>query len=351
MNISEPKPTQFLEIASYDSCNRVLIADDDIMARKILQSWLQNWGYEVIVAEDGESAWDALQQERPPEIVILDWMMPKVDGVELCRRIRDDQRPGLYQYILLVTSRNEKQDVVKGLEAGADDYLTKPLDRNELQARLRVGKRILTLQRGLVQAREDLRFQATHDALTGVWNRGAVLELLRRELGRAIRSRVSTGVLMLDLDHFKQVNDTYGHLTGDVVLKEVAKRMSRAVRSYDLASRYGGEEFLIVLPECNKDQIQECAERVRSAIATMPIAVNGSELHVTVSIGAAISLRSATTETDIIAAADAALYKAKNNGRNQTVLSEALCPDSWILSDLGSEVPWNAMSQNPGLHS
>ena len=162
---------------------------------------------------------------------------------------------------------------MRGLDAGADDYLKKPLDRNELLARLRAGERILTLQRDLIQAREDLRFQATHDALTGILNRRTILDLLHRELARAARSKASPGILMLDLDHFKQVNDTYGHLTGDVVLKEVARRISQAVRSYDLVARYGGEEFLIVLPSCNEDQIQDCAERVRSAIACAPVIV------------------------------------------------------------------------------
>jgi diguanylate cyclase (GGDEF)-like protein len=302
------------------SCDRVLIAEDDAMSRKILQSWLENWGYRVTVAENGAIAWDILQREHPPELLILDWVMPEIDGMELCRRIRDRQHSP-YQYILLVTARDEKEDVVRGLDAGADDYLTKPLDRNELLARLRAGERILTLQRDLIQAREDLRFQATHDALTGIWNRGTILELLHRELERAVRTHSTTGFLMLDLDHFKQVNDNYGHLTGDIVLKDVAQRIRQAVRSYDLVGRYGGEEFLIVLPGCDEDHILECAERVRSAIAIVPVIVHNSEIPVTASIGATVAIRGATAETDILAAADVALYQAKNNGRNQAVLS------------------------------
>jgi diguanylate cyclase (GGDEF)-like protein len=310
------------ETESRSSCGRVLIAEDDAMSRKILQSWLENWGYKVTVAENGAIAWNILQREHPPELLILDWVMPEIDGVELCRRIRDKQHSP-YQYILLVTARDAKQDVVRGLEAGADDYLKKPLDRNELRARLKVGERILTLQRDLIQAREDLRFQATHDALTGILNRRTILDLLHRELERAAREHSTTGLLMLDLDHFKRVNDTYGHLTGDVVLKEVTRRMSQAVRSYDMVARYGGEEFLIVLPGCNKDQIQECAERVRSAIASAPIMVHNSEIPVAVSIGATVAIGGVTTETDVVAAADAALYEAKNSGRNRVVLSDA----------------------------
>jgi len=159
-------------------------------------------------------------------------MMPGIEGTELCRRIRSRQRVP-YQYILLLTANNDKQDVVRGLEAGAEDYLTKPFEPSELRARLTVGKRILALQRDLIQAREELRFQATHDALTGIWNRGALLNLLHRELERALRSKNTTCILMLDLDHFKNVNDTHGHLAGDAVLKEVARRVVQVVRAYD----------------------------------------------------------------------------------------------------------------------
>jgi diguanylate cyclase (GGDEF)-like protein len=322
MSIAKRTTLQSFEAEPINSCRRVLIAEDDVMSRKILQSWLEKWGYRVTVAENGAIAWAILQQEHLPELLILDWVMPEIDGMELCRRIRDRQHSP-YQYILLVTARDAQQDVVRGLDAGADDYLKKPLDRNELRARLRVGERILTLQNDLIQAREGLRFQATHDALTGIFNRGTILELLHRELVRAARSQNPTGVLMLDLDHFKQVNDTYGHLIGDVVLKEVAQRISQAVRSYDLVARYGGEEFLIVLPSCSCDQIQDCAERVRSAIASVPVIVHHSGIPVTVSIGATVATRGATAETDVLAAADVALYQAKSSGRNRTVLSDA----------------------------
>ena len=323
MSIAEQKTLQYIEreFEAEISCDRVMIAEDDAMSRTILRNWLENWGYEVTVAEDGATAWKILQQEHPPELLILDWVMPEIDGMELCRRIRERQQ-GPYQYILLVTTRNEKQDIVKGLDAGADDYLTKPLDRSELQARLRVGKRILTLQRGLIETREELRFQATHDALTGILNRGTILDLLHRELERAIRSKSATGLLMLDLDHFKLVNDTYGHLAGDVVLKEVARRMSQVVRAYDLVARYGGEEFLIVLPGCDKDQLQECAERIRLSIASAPV-IPALELSITASIGAVVARLDMAAEMEILAAADVALYEAKASGRNRAVLSNA----------------------------
>jgi len=299
------------------NCDGVLVAEDDPMFRKILKSWLENWGYRVIVADDGTAAWNILQQERPPELLILDWVMPGIDGLQLCRRIRERQTTP-YQYILLITAKDDAEDVVTGLEAGADDYLTKPLDRSELRARLRVGRRILTLQKGLIQAREELRFQATHDILTGIWNRGALLDLLRREIERASRSQSSTGLLMLDLDHFKKVNDTYGHLAGDVVLREVAHRISEVVRSYDLVGRYGGEEFLVVLPDCDPDQALQSAERIRAVIAGRPVLAAGAEILVTASIGVTVTTAGSVAEKEILAIADTALYQAKSAGRNCT---------------------------------
>lgn len=203
--------------------------------------------------------------------------------------------------------------------AGADDYLTKPFDKGELRARLRVGTRILTLQEDLIRARENLRFQATHDVLTGIWNRRAVLDLLHREIERAARFHASTGVLMLDLDHFKKINDTYGHLTGDAVLKETAQRITQVVRSYDFVGRYGGEEFLVLLPGCDKEQAEQSGERIRLAVTATPVFAAGSEIHVTISIGATATIGG--PETEVLAIADAALYQAKSAGRNRTVAS------------------------------
>jgi two-component system, cell cycle response regulator len=303
------------------SCERVLVAEDDAMFRRILQSWLETWGYRVTLTEDGAQAWKALQQEPHPQLLILDWMMPKTDGVELCRKVREQNRTP-YQYILLATAKDGKQDLVKGLEAGADDYLTKPFDKSELRARLKACNRILTLQDSQIQAQEQLLFQATHDLLTGVWSRGAILETLRRELERAARSKSATGLLMLDIDHFKTINDTHGHLIGDGVLKQVTQRIVHAIRGYDSVGRYGGEEFLIVLPGCGRDQIDQGAERVRGAVDDGPLLVDGLTISVTVSIGAAVATGATISDLEILAAADAALYRAKRAGRNRTVLSD-----------------------------
>ena len=301
-----------------NSCNRVLVAEDDPVIRKILQDWLEKWGFTVVLAEDGERAWERLQDENPCALLLLDWVMPGIDGVELCRRVRG-RHHSRYQYILLVTSRDKPNDVVKGLEAGADDYLTKPFEKNELRARLRVGKRILALQEDLIAAREALRFQATHDPLTGLWNGGTILEMLRRELERASRYGTSLAVIMLDIDHFKRVNDNHGHLTGDVVLREVAARLLGAVRSYDFVGRYGGEEFLLVLPDCGPEDVTGSAERVRDAVGDTPVLLAGLEIAVTVSLGATVAEPGISAE-ELVRRADVALYRAKNAGRNRTAV-------------------------------
>ncbi len=298
--------------------NGVLVAEDDPMFRRILQGWLESWGDRVHIAHDGTQAWQILDQECSPELLILDWMMPGIDGLELCRRIRAGQR-ATYRYILLITARDERSDVLEGLEAGADDYLTKPFTKAELQARLTVGRRILRLQDDLIHAREDLRFQATHDGLTGAWNRDAVIGLLRREMERASRSQSHTSLLLLDLDHFKKVNDTYGHPAGDAVLKEIVLRISQVIRSYDLLGRYGGEEFAVVLPNCNHEQAVQSAERIRAAVCESPVRAGEVLIPITVSIGAAMA-SSGTSDADLLAQADGALYRAKHAGRNRVAV-------------------------------
>jgi diguanylate cyclase (GGDEF)-like protein len=306
-----------------DNLQRILIADDEVISRTVLDETLSRWGYEVIVARDGDEAWTALAGEGAPQLAILDWQMPGLDGPEICRRLRAEPRES-YVYVLLLTARDNRSDVIAGLASGADDYLTKPFDRHELQARLTVGRRILRLQEELIQAREALRIEATHDSLTGLWNRRGVLAILSADLGRAARERTPLAVVVTDLDHFKAINDTRGHLAGDEVLREAARRLQLAVRPYDGVGRMGGEEFLVVLPGTSLEDAVEVAERVRRLIAASPVAVAGGELSVTLSAGVAAASPGLADPDRLLAAADGALYQAKRGGRNRVAASPAI---------------------------
>jgi two-component system, cell cycle response regulator len=245
---------------------------------------------------------------------------------------------------LLLSGKDQKRDVVAGLEAGADDYLTKPFDISELRARLRAGKRILLLQHELIQAREALRFRATHDDLTGLWSHGATLHLLTSELQRSVRLHTHTGVLMIDLDHFKRVNDTYGHLTGDVVLKEAGRRIHQVVRNYDFVGRYGGEEFLVVLSNCTPDDLQRISERARGALSEAPISTDSGDVNVTISIGGVIGSGD-MRDVELLSFADTALYEAKRSGRNRVVIGacDAIPSGERLSTDTG------ALLTSPGI--
>jgi len=296
---------------------RVLIADDDAVSRRLLEAHLSRWGYQVQAAADGDQAWGMLQQADAPNLAILDWMMPGLSGPEVCRRVRSSGQES-YTYILLLTARNQKQDLIAGMEAGADDYLTKPFDAQELNVRLRAGRRILELQAELVAAREALREQATHDSLTKSWNRTAILEILGRELAKGEREASAVSLIMADLDHFKRINDTWGHVAGDAVLREVARRMQASVRAYDAVGRYGGEEFLIVAPGAAGPAAVHLAERLRSAISQEPLGLTDCTLSVTVSLGVSFSVPGlGISQEALIRAADEALYRAKGLGRNR----------------------------------
>lgn len=302
---------------------RILIADDESISRRMLHALLEKWGYEVIAAEDGDSAWAKLRAPDAPRMALLDWMMPGQNGVDVCRALRKE-RPEPYTYILLLTAKDSKDGVVEGLESGADDYLTKPFNPQELRARIRVGLRLLELEDNLVQAREAMRFKATHDPLTGIWNRGAILEALEKEVWRSRREGLSLGLLIADVDHFKSVNDTYGHPVGDAVLREATRRLATDVRPYDAVGRYGGEEFLILLPGCNGDETRGKAERLREIVGGPPIVTSAGDLKITMSVGAvATGDWPHDGSNQLLQMADSALYRAKREGRNRTVMAGA----------------------------
>jgi diguanylate cyclase (GGDEF)-like protein len=299
---------------------RVLAAEDNPVFQSMLKTMLTKWGYQAVIARSGTEAWRVLESGDAPRLAVLDWMMPGMDGLEICRRIRSANREP-YIYILLLTARTESQDLIEGMDAGADDYLTKPFNAHELRVRLHAGRRILDLQEELLKAREALREQATHDGLTGLLNRTGILEKLDDELSRAARTGTPVSVLMADLDLFKSINDTRGHLVGDAVLREAARRLKAAARRYDSVGRYGGEEFLIVLPGCNAADAAIQGERMRQAIGTTHFLAPGQPVMVTASLGVACSSHSAP-ET-LVREADDALYLAKENGRNRVVVHSA----------------------------
>jgi len=296
---------------------RALIIEDSAVDRRIVTKNLKEWGYKFSVTTNGKDGWSALQAENAPKLVIMDWMLPDTEGVDLCRKIRKIQgKP--YTYIMLVTARNQKRDMLRAMEAGADDYLVKPFNKLELKARLIAAKRILDLQEKLIELGESLRFAATHDNLSGLWNRGQILDFLARELVRANRDDKPLGIVLADLDHFKKVNDTYGHLAGDAVLQEVSKRMQGNIRAYDGVGRYGGEEFLVVFPGCEYKIAMRRAEDLRRLVGEKSIVALGEKVNVTASLGVAIvEAGSDTSVESLLQKADQAMYAAKRKGRNR----------------------------------
>lgn len=298
---------------------RVLIADDDALSRKILAAKLTKGGYDVRLAATGDEAWEILLSPDSPRLVVLDWMMPGKSGVEICELIRSKVSTR-YVYVILVTGKSQQDDILTGLKAGADDYLKKPYDFAELEARLRTGQRILDLEQRLVDAQHALQFQATHDGLTGLLNRNAVLDVLERELSRVARDPDSSvGIALIDLDHFKVINDTYGHTVGDRVLCESMVRGKAVLRPYDFLGRYGGEEFLAILPGCTSGDAKTVAERIRACIANKPLLCDGNAVHMSASLGVTSSADwpKNTDGLSMVRAADEALYRAKDAGRNR----------------------------------
>lgn len=318
---------------------RILVAEDDPVSRRVLEVFLLKRGYEVVTVGNGIDALNVLDGGDAPRLAVLDWMMPGMEGTQVCERVRQ-RTDKQYTYILLLTARSQKEDLLEGLGAGADDYLTKPFDPQELEARLQVGRRILELQDNLIQTREELRYRATHDALTGIPNRAAILETLKHEQSRQLRAGGSYSILMVDLDHFKAINDTHGHPAGDAVLQDVARRMKSSLRDYDTVGRYGGEEFLIVIPTSDIPGTLAIAERIREVIASKPVTTLKSNVPVTASIGIAVSQASNPLDAEMLLhLADEALYRAKDLGRNRAELA--------TLTEDGSPIPSSTVSTQP----
>jgi diguanylate cyclase (GGDEF)-like protein len=299
----------------------ILIAEDNPQLCALLEMQLTKWGYQVVVTRDGHEAWRVLQSKDAPRMAVLDWKMPGLDGISLCRKVREEL-PEPYTYIILLTGRNREEDLILGMEAGADEYIIKPFKSNELKVRLRAGHRIIELQSELLAAREILQKKASHDSLTCLWNHEEILRILDQELARAEREQGSISVIMADLDHFKNINDTYGHLAGDAVLRSVAQRMQTLIRPYDYIGRFGGEEFLLVLPDCCRERGAAFAERLRLSICSQGVESPEGLIPVTLSVGLAVKNKEEQgVRNCLVKAADSALYLAKKNGRNRVEIS------------------------------
>jgi two-component system cell cycle response regulator len=298
---------------------KVLVADDEPVNRRLLEILLSKWGYEVSVASDGEEAWRHLQSSAYPRIAILDWMMPGMDGVEVCRKVREDKsRPSVY--VLLLTAKQATEDANGRYESVADDYLPKPYSAHELKARLRAARRILELEDQLKEANNAIQIETTRDTLTGLWNRSSILEILHREIHRAGRHSSSLTVLMVDIDHLKQINRQYGHLAGDAVMREAARRMRNAIRVYDSVGRYSGGQFVIVSPDCDHSAAMSQAQRIQSKICQEEFKTFKGDFPITISMGIAVGSNNHQAH-ELISAADAALAAAKKAGANQIELA------------------------------
>jgi len=321
---------------------KVLIADDDIVASTLVKGLLESWGFEVLLARDGEEAVAILLHPTDaPRIAIVDWSMPGCSGLDVCRRVRLNSERG-YTYLIMATARGERKDILEGLSAGADDYLVKPILAAELRARIEIGKRIVNLQEQLLAALASARYEASHDSLTGLWNRSAVIEQFSTLLARGEREGGQIGILLADIDHFKRLNDNYGHQGGDVVLRHVARLLRCAVRVYDVVGRYGGDEFLIVAPACDLYDVTQMGERMCELISTASADVGGVGAKVSISVGALNVQQCAVgDESRLIDAADAALYQAKNEGRNR------MCVHSIKLDKLAGPPAARPQTENP----
>ncbi len=289
---------------------RVLVVEDSYIERHKLGCCLSDWGLDYTVVGNGTEAVKLLEAPDPPNLALLDWILPGMDGIDVLRRIRKLSQ-GDYIYTVMLTAKNHKKDRMIAMEAGADDFLSKPVDTAELRSRIMVGKRILELQ-------QSLRFAATHDFLTNLLNRAEILAALEREFARGARDGKPLALILADIDHFKRVNDTLGHVAGDDVLKEVAVRLKKDLRAYDVVGRYGGEEFLLVLPGCNSTDGARRADAIRKTVGGTPIVTPYGPTSATISMGVtAADPKRDRTASELLYEADMSLYLAKKNGRNR----------------------------------
>lgn len=299
---------------------RILIADDDKTSRLILGKALQKWGYDVTEAVNGVEAVEILKKADSPQIVILDWMMPEMNGLDTVKEIKKIETENHF-YIIMLTFKSEKNDIITVLNAGANDYLIKPFDAGEFQARVNVGRRVIELQQEIIESRKKLEYQIAHDLLTGMYSRGFIMDRLREEIARAERAGDKFVVAMCDIDHFKSINDRYGHQSGDKALCDFSKIIAENIRGYDIAGRIGGEEFLVIAPIKTIGEERAIFERIRKKVEEHIINLEKDKISLTVSIGVA-SYKKGETIDSLVAKADKLMYEAKKKGRNRVEFCE-----------------------------
>lgn len=292
---------------------KVLIAEDEPISRLLTSEKLKSWGYSVIEVENGKEVIESIERQPDIQLCILDWEMPEIDGLELCSRLREIDRAGSF-YIIILTSKHKASYMIEALDKGADDFISKPFVPEELRVRLQVGARILKKENQLIHAAES-------DPLTGILNRKAFLLELDKIWALTKRQKQPFAILMLDIDHFKQVNDKFGHIAGDQVLKQFCELVKQQIRQYDCFARYGGEEFVLFLPDTDVDQCERIAERIRATTESKLFTYDGEHVSMTVSIGASIYYENYLSAQEMLKAADKAAYEAKQAGRNKVVLA------------------------------
>lgn len=314
----EYKTSQENGLKKKHNAMKVLIAEDDLISCKALEKNIKEWGYKVVVARNGEEAWQIAKKDKI-HLAILDWMMPGMNGVELSRKIRQEyqDKKSKYVYIILLTGRDKQDDIIQGLSTGADDYMTKPFSFQELKVRLQNGERIIKLEEERIEL-------ASYDSLTKIWNHNKILEFFYEGLERGRRENQPTGIIMADIDNFKQINDSYGHMVGDSVLLEVANRLKKPLRKYDKVGRYGGDEMLVVIPNCNEVNVKQIGERLCLSVSQEEVHTEAGNLKVTISLGCASSETFPNAPGKyLVQASDKALYLAKKEGRNRIVLANS----------------------------
>jgi len=297
----------------------ILIAEDEAVSRKVMVKHLTKAGYDVTAVENGRQALDAFEEKFYP-FILTDWIMPEMDGLELCRAIREKRDRG-YVYLILLTHKAAKDDIIVGLEAGADDYLTKPVYFVELTARINNGMRVLELEKSLKKAGQEIYHLTVTDSLTGTFNRRYLNEHMPEAIDQALAQTNPLSLILCDIDHFKKVNDTYGHLVGDAVLRSFARIIKDTVNDQkDWVVRYGGEEFLLVLPDTDMSGARALSEMLRQFVAQATIKASGHDINITASFGlTGLDDTDETTPEILLNLADEKLYRAKEEGRNRVV--------------------------------